>query len=76
MDKDEDLLGFLTSMEGQWGSRRKRRKVVDANEFGDALPNGWKVLLGMKKKQGQCWLFCRRYIRLRSNLLFLILIDR
>ncbi|KAL8138345.1 hypothetical protein V2J09_004346 [Rumex salicifolius] len=62
MVKDDELLGFLTRLDGQWGSRRKRRKIVDANEFGHVLPDGWKVLVGMKKKQGQCWLFCRRYI--------------
>ncbi|CAO2834356.1 unnamed protein product [Amaranthus hypochondriacus] len=58
----EELLGFITDLEGQWGSRRKKRKIVDANLLGDALPNGWKVLIAMKKKQGRAWVFCRRYI--------------
>ncbi|GMH31385.1 hypothetical protein Nepgr_033228 [Nepenthes gracilis] len=62
MEKDEELLGFLSGLNGQWGSRRKRRRIVDANEFGDALPMGWKLLVGMKKKKGQTWLFVRRYI--------------
>lgn len=61
-EQPEELLGFIGDLEGQWGSRRKKRKIVDANVFGDALPNGWKVLIGMKKKQGQAWLFCRRLV--------------
>ncbi|GAB4861228.1 methyl-CpG-binding domain-containing protein [Ancistrocladus abbreviatus] len=72
LERDEELLGFMTSLNGQWGSRRKRRKIVDANEFGDALPNGWKVLIGMKKKQGQAWLFCRRYISVLCMLIELV----
>lgn len=60
--KPEELLGFISELKGQWGSRRKKRKIVDANDFGDALPNGWKVLIGMKKRAGQAWVFCRRYV--------------
>ncbi|PKA50768.1 Methyl-CpG-binding domain-containing protein 8 [Apostasia shenzhenica] len=59
---EEQLLGFLSQLEGQWGSRRKRRKIVDASLFGDVLPRGWKVLLGLKRKEGVAWLNCRRYV--------------
>jgi len=68
--KPEELLGFISELKGQWGSRRRKRKIVDANEFGDALPNGWKVLIAMKKRAGQAWVFCRRYVRFYYLLLF------
>lgn len=59
---EEDLLVFLRGLEGQWGSRRKKRKVVDASDFGDALPIGWKILISLKRKEGNLSLYCRRYI--------------
>ncbi|KAM7516824.1 hypothetical protein LguiA_006407 [Lonicera macranthoides] len=62
MTTAEELLGFLGGLNGQWGSRRKKRMVVDANDFGDVLPNGWKILLSLKRKEGHVWLYCRRYI--------------
>ncbi|PQP94812.1 uncharacterized protein Pyn_03861 [Prunus yedoensis var. nudiflora] len=52
----------MRELGGQWGSRRKKRKIVDANEFGDALPVGWKLLLGLKRKEGRAWIYCRRFI--------------
>lgn len=63
LDNEEKLLGFMRELEGQWGSRRKKRKIVDASEFGDALPVGWKLLLGLKRKEGRAWIYCRRYVR-------------
>lgn len=63
LSSEEDLLRFLTGLNGQWGSRRKKRKIVEASDFGDVLPKGWKLLLSMKRKEGRVWLFCRRYIR-------------
>ncbi|KAL8225555.1 hypothetical protein R6Q57_018112 [Mikania cordata] len=62
MSTEDELLGFLRGLNGHWGSRRRKRRVVDANEFGDALPKGWKLSLGIKKKDGRIWLFCRRYL--------------
>ncbi|KAI3439272.1 uncharacterized protein J3R85_005002 [Psidium guajava] len=59
---EEELLGFMRDLGGQWGSRRKRRKIVDACVLGDALPVGWKLLLGLKRKEGRASVFCRRYI--------------
>lgn len=63
LETEEQLLGFMRELGGQWGSRRKKRKIVDANEFGDALPVGWKLLLGLKRKEGRAWIYCRRFIR-------------
>ncbi|KAL3830415.1 hypothetical protein ACJIZ3_019217 [Penstemon smallii] len=59
---EEELLGFLNGLDGKWGSTRKKRRIVDASEFGNALPIGWKLLLSVKKKSGRVWLYCRRYI--------------
>nr|XP_011458413.1 PREDICTED: uncharacterized protein LOC101298198 isoform X2 [Fragaria vesca subsp. vesca] len=62
LETEEELLGFMRDLGGQWGSRRKKRKIVDATEFGDALPLGWKLLLGLKRKERRAWIYCRRYI--------------
>ncbi|KAJ9545879.1 hypothetical protein OSB04_025586 [Centaurea solstitialis] len=61
VSKDE-LLGFLGGLNGEWGSVTKKKRVVDASDFGDALPKGWRLCLSIKKKNGHVWLFCRRYI--------------
>lgn len=58
----EELLEFLGRLNGQWGSTRKKRRIVDAGEFGSTLPKGWKLLLSIKRKGGHVWLHCRRYI--------------
>ncbi|KAJ4827455.1 hypothetical protein Tsubulata_032974 [Turnera subulata] len=62
LKKEEDLLGFLRDLGGQWCSRRRKRRIVDASEFGDVLPVGWKLILGLKRKEGRAWVYCRRYI--------------
>ncbi|KAJ6814762.1 uncharacterized protein M6B38_138130 [Iris pallida] len=59
---EEQVLGYMKGLEGQWGSQRKKRKIVDAGIFGDELPRGWKVLLGLKRKEGVVYLQCRRYV--------------
>lgn len=62
MSTDVELLGFLEGLGGRWGSRRRKRKVVDASLFGDYLPKGWSLSISLKRKEKQVWLFCRRYI--------------
>ncbi|WOK96251.1 hypothetical protein Cni_G04958 [Canna indica] len=59
---EEQLLDFMSGFDGQWGSRRRRRRIVDASVFGDHLPRGWKLLLSLKRKEGEVWVYCRRYI--------------
>lgn len=59
---ESELLGFMNGLEGQWGSRRRRRKFVDAAVFGDHLPCGWKLILGIKRKERAAWINCRRYV--------------
>ncbi|KAK1631600.1 hypothetical protein QYE76_005915 [Lolium multiflorum] len=61
------LLGFMNGLEGQWGSRRRRRKFVDAAMFGDHLPRGWKLILGIKRKERVAWINCRRYVSPRGH---------
>ncbi|XP_019175184.1 PREDICTED: uncharacterized protein LOC109170500 isoform X3 [Ipomoea nil] len=62
LEGEEKLLGFLEGLNGQWGSRRKKRRIVDASQFGTTLPKGWKLLLSLKRKAGRVWVYCRRYI--------------
>lgn len=70
---EEQLLSFMSGLDGQWASRRRRRRIVDASGFGDHLPRGWKLLLGLKRKDGDVWVYCRRYIRFASSLYLLCL---
>ncbi|KAL6964271.1 hypothetical protein U1Q18_035328 [Sarracenia purpurea var. burkii] len=67
LETEEGVLGVLRNLEGQWGSRRKKRKIVDAGEFGDSMPIGWKLLLGLKRREGRVSIYCRRYIRYSSD---------
>lgn len=60
---EEEKLGFLGGLEGQWCSRRKKRRIVDASEIGDSLPIGWKLLLALKRRDGLFSVYCRRFIR-------------
>ncbi|KAI3834404.1 hypothetical protein MKW92_018560 [Papaver armeniacum] len=62
LETDDELLGYLRALDGQWASTRKKRKIVDASDFGDHLPKGWKLLLSLKRKEGRVWVYCRRYI--------------
>ncbi|KAK3033918.1 hypothetical protein RJ639_033553 [Escallonia herrerae] len=63
----EALLEFLSGLDGEWNSKRRKKKAVDASQFGDALPKGWKVSLTIKKREDRVWLICRRYIRFLPN---------
>ncbi|KAK3027473.1 hypothetical protein RJ639_041079, partial [Escallonia herrerae] len=63
LDGEEEVLGFLRGLEGEWCSRRKKRKIVEASGFGDALPVDWKLLLALKRREGRVSVYCRRYIR-------------
>lgn len=62
LETEDGVLGFLWSLEGQWCSRRKKRKYVDAGMFEDALPVGWKLLLGLRRRDFRVSVYCRRYI--------------
>ncbi|XP_009604524.1 uncharacterized protein [Nicotiana tomentosiformis] len=62
LQSEEEVLGFVRDLEGEWCSRRKRRKYVDASGFGDTLPIGWKLLLALRRRDGRVWVYCRRYV--------------
>ncbi|KAL6515311.1 hypothetical protein OROHE_018943 [Orobanche hederae] len=62
LETEEHILGFLSGLEGQWCSRRKKRKYVDAGLLGDALPIGWNILLGLRRRDYHVSVYCRRYI--------------
>ncbi|XAR53463.1 hypothetical protein NMG60_11022026 [Bertholletia excelsa] len=62
LETETEVLEFLSHLEGQWGSRRKKRKIVDASELGNSLPLGWKLLLGLKRREGRVSINCRRFI--------------
>lgn len=62
LQSEEEVFGFVRDLEGQWCSRRKRRKYVDASGFGDTLPIGWKLLLALRRRDGRVWVYCRRFV--------------
>ncbi|XP_042399258.1 uncharacterized protein LOC121989339 [Zingiber officinale] len=64
---EQQLLDFMSGFDGQWGSRRRKRRIVCASDFGDDLPRGWKLLLSLKRKEGEVWVYCRRYISPRGK---------
>jgi len=63
MASETELQGFIASVAGKWLSPRQRRKYVDASFFGDHLPRGWRLQLGLKRKGGAIWLHCFSYVR-------------
>ncbi|KDP41390.1 hypothetical protein JCGZ_15797 [Jatropha curcas] len=62
MHTEDQLLGFLQGLEGEWVSNRRKKKIVNASLLGNVLPSGWKLMLCIKKKAGYFWIACRRYI--------------
>uniref|UniRef100_A0ACD5ZXS6 Uncharacterized protein n=1 Tax=Avena sativa TaxID=4498 RepID=A0ACD5ZXS6_AVESA len=64
---EPELMGFIGGLGGRWVSQRQRRKYVDAAFFGDHLPNGWKLLLGLKRKDRHAWVHCIRYVSPRGH---------
>lgn len=75
LQTEEEVLGFVRDLDGQWCSRRKKRKYVDASGFGDILPIGWKLLLALRRRDGRVWVYCRRIVRLltfSTNILSLV----
>lgn len=63
LQTEAELLGFLSVLPGESMNRSRKRRIVLASDFGDALPEGWKLMLTVKKRASRVWLHCRRYIR-------------
>lgn len=70
---EAELLGFLGGLEGEWGSWRRKKKIVPASELSDTLPRGWKIQISLKRREGHASLFCRRYLRFLLTLAISIL---
>jgi len=62
LETEAELQDFFEKVGGEWASKRKRRKIVDAGDFGEGFPKGWKLLLGVRKKDGRFLIECRKYI--------------
>ncbi|XP_041021746.1 uncharacterized protein LOC121263037 isoform X2 [Juglans microcarpa x Juglans regia] len=62
LQTEADFLGFLSGLRGEWWRKSRKKRIVMASDFGQALPNGWKLMLSIKKRAGRVWLHCRRYI--------------
>ncbi|KAL1225795.1 Methyl-CpG-binding domain-containing protein 8 [Cardamine amara subsp. amara] len=62
LETKEEILGFLEQLNGEWVNIGKKKKVVNACDYGGYLPRGWKLMLYIKKKGVNLWLACRRYI--------------
>ncbi|KAL6661682.1 hypothetical protein ACP70R_001066 [Stipagrostis hirtigluma subsp. patula] len=67
MASETELMGFISSLAGRWVSQRQRRKYVDASFFGDHLPSGWKLQLGLKRKERMTWVHCFSYVSPKGN---------
>ncbi|XP_057834247.1 uncharacterized protein LOC131044822 isoform X3 [Cryptomeria japonica] len=59
---EAELQDYFNSIGGEWASNMKRRKIVDAEDFAEGFPKGWKLLLGVRKKHGKFIIECRKYI--------------
>ncbi|XP_078444634.1 methyl-CPG-binding domain 8 isoform X1 [Wolffia australiana] len=59
---EEQCLAFLWRLDGKWASSRKRRKIVSAAHFGAGFPKDWQLLLGLKRRNGNVFVHCRRYV--------------
>lgn len=61
-ETEDELQDFFEKVGGNWASQRKKRKIVDAEEFCEGFPKGWKLLLGVRKKESRFLIECRKYI--------------
>ncbi|XWS23900.1 hypothetical protein CRYUN_Cryun28dG0055200 [Craigia yunnanensis] len=62
MGTEAELLEFMRGLEGEWASKSQKKRIIDAGDFGNVLPKGWKLLLFVKRRAGHFWLACSRYI--------------
>ncbi|XP_020210008.1 uncharacterized protein LOC109795010 [Cajanus cajan] len=62
LETESQLLEFLETLNGEWASQRKKRRIVPASDFCDLLPAGWNVVLTLLKRAGRASVVCRRYV--------------
>ncbi|GMI64875.1 hypothetical protein HRI_000156800 [Hibiscus trionum] len=59
---EAQLSEFMGGLEGEWASKKQKKRIVDAAGFGNVLPQGWKLKLFVKRRGNHFWLACSRYI--------------
>ncbi|XP_027357230.1 uncharacterized protein LOC113866600 isoform X2 [Abrus precatorius] len=62
LETESQLLEFLETLNGEWGSQRKKRRIVQASDLGDLLPAGWRIVLCVLRRAGRASVVCRRYV--------------
>ncbi|GKV09359.1 hypothetical protein SLEP1_g20869 [Rubroshorea leprosula] len=60
---EAELLELLKRLDGEWGTKSEKKRIVDACNFCNMLPKGWKLMLCVRRRASNAWLACRRYIR-------------
>ncbi|KAG2692315.1 hypothetical protein I3760_08G047200 [Carya illinoinensis] len=51
LQTEADFLGFLSGLRGEWWRKSRKKRIVTASDFGHALPNGWKLMLSIKRRE-------------------------
>jgi len=72
LETERQLLEFLETLNGEWASQRKKRRIVQATDLGDLLPPGWKIVITLLRRAGRASVVCRRYVRFFLFLLLFI----
>ena len=63
LETESQVMEFLETLNGEWASQRKKRRIVPATELGDMLPAGWKIVIITMRRAGRASAVCRRYVR-------------
>lgn len=62
LETETQVLEFLETLNGEWASRRKKRRIVPASDVGNLLPMGWKIVITLMRRAGRASAVCRRYV--------------
>ncbi|KAG5018952.1 hypothetical protein JHK87_014807 [Glycine soja] len=62
LETESQVMEFLETLNGEWASQRKKRRIVPATELGDMLPAGWKIVIIVMRRAGRASAVCRRYV--------------
>lgn len=62
LETETQMLEFLETLNGEWASQRKKRRIVPASDLGDLLPAGWKIVITLVRRAGRASAVCRRYV--------------
>ncbi|PWA64074.1 zinc finger, C2H2-like, DNA-binding domain protein [Artemisia annua] len=62
IESEDELLGFLESVNGRWGSIWKPRIYVYAAAIEKLLPVNWKILISLGPHAHQPSLHCRKFV--------------